>query len=152
MTAQAPKLIDLILCDEVRREDNGKLIVVGMYLGSILAPRIPFTMPRLSFFCKWGTRGSLPTGAFRLTSPAKEPLGESRFTSGGDIPSATDVIYMSFTLQDIQLNQAGTYTLSFKPTHGRQFRPIFTFSVSLKDEAPSNGTSRIGCEGASRSG
>ncbi len=39
-----------IVCDEVRTEDNGKLIVLGMYNGgSILVPRLPFQLPSLTF-------------------------------------------------------------------------------------------------------
>jgi hypothetical protein len=38
------------VCDEVRREDNGKLIIIGLYTPNILIPQLPFTFPSLSFF------------------------------------------------------------------------------------------------------
>jgi hypothetical protein len=38
-----------LLCDDIRREDNGKLLVIGMYTGSIGLPQIPFLIPSLTF-------------------------------------------------------------------------------------------------------
>ncbi len=133
MSAQAPKFIDLILCDEVRREDNGKLLVIGMYLGSILVPRVPFRMPRLSFFCKWKTNGSLPTGDFRLTNPSKEALGGFGMKIDREPESVAPLFYTTFTLENIQLTETGTYSLSYKPPGGKRYRPISTFEVGLKD-------------------
>ena len=37
-----------ILCDDVRREDNGKLIILGMYLGTIAVPMLPMVMPTMT--------------------------------------------------------------------------------------------------------
>lgn len=34
-----------ILCDEIRQEDNGKLLVIGMYTGDILIGNFPGTLP-----------------------------------------------------------------------------------------------------------
>jgi hypothetical protein len=39
-----------ILCDEVRREDNGKAIFIGVYFNTITVPQIPLTMPSLTLF------------------------------------------------------------------------------------------------------
>lgn len=38
-----------IVCDEVRREDNGKLIIIGMYVGVVALPQLPFVLPSLTF-------------------------------------------------------------------------------------------------------
>jgi hypothetical protein len=37
-----------IICDDVRREDNLKLIVIGMYLGTISVSQLPTIMPTLT--------------------------------------------------------------------------------------------------------
>jgi hypothetical protein len=34
-----------IICDDVRREDNGKLLLLGMYLGTIAVPQLPTLLP-----------------------------------------------------------------------------------------------------------
>ncbi len=134
MSAQFPKLVDLILCDEVRREDNGKLLVIGMYLGSILVPQVPFRMPRLSFFCKWKTYGSLPAGDFRLTNPSKETVGGFGMKTEREPESVAPLFFTTFTLENIQLTETGTYSLSYKHPDGKRFRSISTFDVSLKEE------------------
>lgn len=38
-----------LLCDDVRREDNGKLLLIGMYTPNILVPMLPIGFPGLSF-------------------------------------------------------------------------------------------------------
>lgn len=39
-----------LLCDEVRREDNGKLLIIGLYTPNILVPQLPFIFPSLTVF------------------------------------------------------------------------------------------------------
>ena len=39
-----------IICDEVRQENNGKFIILGVYMGTITIPQIPFVLPSLTFF------------------------------------------------------------------------------------------------------
>ncbi len=38
-----------IVCDEVRQEIGGKLIIIGMYTPDIGVPQIPFSLPILTF-------------------------------------------------------------------------------------------------------
>lgn len=38
-----------ITCEDLRREDNGKLLILGMFTGNIGTPQIPFAMPSLTF-------------------------------------------------------------------------------------------------------
>jgi uncharacterized protein DUF6941 len=45
------KEICTIVCDEVRQEANGKLIIIGVYQGKKIAiPQIPFSLPSLTFY------------------------------------------------------------------------------------------------------
>lgn len=39
------KFLNFIICDEVRREDNGKLIIIGIYPNNIVLSRAPATIP-----------------------------------------------------------------------------------------------------------
>jgi hypothetical protein len=43
-------IVATLVCDEVRVEHNGKLILLGVYTPNILVPQIPFTFPILTFF------------------------------------------------------------------------------------------------------
>lgn len=38
-----------IICDDVRREDNGKVMAIGIYFGAITVPQLPFVMT-MTFF------------------------------------------------------------------------------------------------------
>jgi hypothetical protein len=37
------------MCDDLRREDNGKLLLIGMYTGTMGLPQLPFVLPSLTF-------------------------------------------------------------------------------------------------------
>lgn len=39
-----------IICDEVRREDNGKILILGMYIKAIVVSQLPAVLPSLTFF------------------------------------------------------------------------------------------------------
>lgn len=39
-----------LVCDEVRQENNGKFIIVGLYTPNLNVPQIPFAIPFLTFF------------------------------------------------------------------------------------------------------
>jgi len=39
-----------LVCDDVRQENNGKFIILGMYMGNITVTQLPFALPVLTFF------------------------------------------------------------------------------------------------------
>ena len=39
-----------LVCDDVRREDNGKFFLVGLYTPGITLPKFPFRLAKLTFF------------------------------------------------------------------------------------------------------
>jgi hypothetical protein len=39
-----------LVCDDIRQENTGKFILVGLYTGQIGIPHVPLTLPSLSFF------------------------------------------------------------------------------------------------------
>lgn len=45
-SASAPRVIvkNVVLCDTIRREDNGKHILIGVYSGSIAVPEFPVNL------------------------------------------------------------------------------------------------------------
>lgn len=40
-----------IICDDIRREDNGKLMILGVYGGAIIVPKIPLALGLASLLC-----------------------------------------------------------------------------------------------------
>lgn len=47
MSQKTPKVLprEVILCDDVRREDNGKFLMIGVYTGGIVVHQLPYQMP-----------------------------------------------------------------------------------------------------------
>ena len=39
-----------LMCDDIRQETTGKFIVIGIYMGNLAVPHVPFTLPSLAFF------------------------------------------------------------------------------------------------------
>lgn len=66
-----PKLKDLLICDDVRKEDNGKHIFIGVYPeGNInILGNIPYVFPKLCFIVKFeGGKGK-----FMFDAVLKDP-------------------------------------------------------------------------------
>lgn len=66
----------VVVCDEVRREDNGKALIIGAYVGDIVLPKFPTRLPLAFYFIGTGTapgRGSVELRIQYLRS--KEPMG-----------------------------------------------------------------------------
>jgi len=42
-----------IICDDIRQENTGKLILIGVYTPSIAVPHVPTAMQSLAFFQSW---------------------------------------------------------------------------------------------------
>ena len=39
-----------LVCDDVRQENNGKFIAIGIYSANMAVPQFPFALPYLTFF------------------------------------------------------------------------------------------------------
>jgi hypothetical protein len=39
-----------LMCDDIRQENNGKFIIIGLYTPNIVVPQVPFVLPTLAFF------------------------------------------------------------------------------------------------------
>jgi hypothetical protein len=69
-----------IFCDDIRKEDNGKLIFIGVYLGEMIFPDPPpFYLPTFTAFVTY--RESIGEG--------KEPVMIKLILPGIDEPAAT---------------------------------------------------------------
>jgi hypothetical protein len=39
-----------LLCDDVRQENNGKFLLIGLYMGTVTLPSVPTVLSSLAFF------------------------------------------------------------------------------------------------------
>ena len=70
----------VIFCDDIRREDNGKLILIGVYSESLIPGRLPTSIP----LAMWVEINGLPAGKHSFLMKAKYPAGKS-FEIKGEI-------------------------------------------------------------------
>ena len=127
-----PRAIDVIVCDDVRVENTGKLMLVGVYLGNIVCRELPTILPTLSFLTKWKSDdGSLPKGVFRLL----DPTGTEVVAVGTEAIPAGDPKPMLLSINrfvPVRLKVPGRYRWVFTAYRGRS-RTLTTLDVVLAD-------------------
>lgn len=127
------KLDYWLLCDMIRREDNGKLIIVGLYTPDIIVPAVPVTLPMLSFLFKWNlTLGSLRAGAIAVKGPAGQeitrfPIEENTFGE------AHQTGVLAFGISPFGIEKSGTFTLVYHV--GDRSKTLSSFRVILQQTA-----------------
>ena len=100
-----------LICDEVRQENNGKFIVIGLYTNDMVVPQIPFVLPSLTFFVFVDSDrpGNYPFKLkFEQLESGKslaEGMGMVQFQKPG-------IASYPIRLGNVQLANAGTYTFS----------------------------------------
>jgi hypothetical protein len=123
-----------LICDEVRVENNGKLIIIGMYgpapgaSSVILVPQIPFVFPTLSFL-QWLDSDRPAQVQFRASISHLESGQEICQAAGlAGIPTpGTGLAVIGF--KPLRLDRLGAYT--FTVTYGGQEPMATEFEVRL---------------------
>lgn len=68
---------EVLVCDDIRREDNGKAILIGVYAGDIVANSFPLNI-RLSFWLQGHARKGIGAGEaqfkMEITNQDVEPV------------------------------------------------------------------------------
>jgi len=125
-----------IVCDDVRQENNGKFMIIGMYTPDMAVPQIPIVLPSITFF-GWihsDRPGSFP---FRMKL---EQLESGRVLQQGmgalNFPNPGDGISPG-RFGGIQLIRQGPYVFSLE-IDGQSERLMTQFSVllNLPPQAP----------------
>ena len=78
MVSLSPDLQSALLCDDVRQENNGKFIIIGIF-DTIYAPQWPLRYHRLFVVTRWCSGNGQFTQRTRLLRPdQKTPVVETR--------------------------------------------------------------------------
>jgi hypothetical protein len=125
----------ILICDDFRREDNGKLILIGLYLPDMVVQQIPFVMPTLTFFMNLESDRPGNFG-FRITIQHQESgtiLGQAM----GMIPVINPAapIICPVKVGGIQFNSAGLYSFSVV-IDGQNDPLVATWNVILNIPGP----------------
>jgi hypothetical protein len=122
----------ILLCDDVRREDNGKFILIGMYTPDMVVQQIPFVLPTLSFFLNlesdrpgnFGFRTKVEHQETGNALPATVAMGTIAVTN----PQQPLLVPVKFV--GVIFNAQGLYSFSLEIENQRE--PIVhTFNVQL---------------------
>ena len=128
MSERPPRFIHGLVCDEIRPERSGKLLVIGLYPDARIGAPIPAAVANLTFLLYWDVRDRHePSGEFRLSAPDGKRLAEFRI----DVPppkGKAKEIATVLGLNGVVLSVAGEYRLAAKWKAGA-WRKVFSFSV-----------------------
>lgn len=89
-----PDLQCSLLCEEVRQEMNGNLMLIGVYHGARV-PEVPVVAPRICVFNRWTSGLGQFTETVRLIAPDQTTLlqkAESKFALQEVTQQATKVV------------------------------------------------------------
>lgn len=102
---------NVLLCDDIRTENNGKEIAIGIYAGAIAVPQIPAFFPNLIIRFELFFGGTVQTEInFKLTDPAGNILLKQKLPVkffDWEMPGS-----VSAALQGLIFPIAGKYTIS----------------------------------------
>ncbi|MBM4311025.1 MAG: hypothetical protein FJ119_08785 [Deltaproteobacteria bacterium] len=107
------KLIDWIICDDLRRENNGKLIFVGVYLDAIVVPSVPCVLPQLVLFSRWDFGGAaIEKFQCAIVGPDKKNCAELTGTLQGQ-QHQQKKYNLQFGISPFKIEKTGLYTIIF---------------------------------------
>jgi hypothetical protein len=99
-----------LVCDDVRVEDNGKLLVIGVYTPNIVLPGLPALLPTLALFHLWraDTAGQYPI-QLRLGHP-ESGSDLVKWVLNFNVTAPGDGVAMS-KFANVHFEHAGRYEL-----------------------------------------
>jgi hypothetical protein len=102
-----PDLQCSLMCEEVRQEINGNLILIGV-IQYLRVPQLPITAGRICVFNRWTAGIGQFTESVRIIAPDQTTVvskGESKFELRDPAMSATSVMFFG----NVKFEVAGTY-------------------------------------------
>ena len=109
--AEEYSVVSVITCDDIRREDNGKEILIGIYIGNItIDTDVPALLP--TFCIRIVIRWKLP-GSYKILGFIVAPDGNQIVKFGGDItiPPDQSLSSASFKISPFIIPAFGRYEI-----------------------------------------
>lgn len=113
MKKTMPKLIDWMICDDIRVENNGKTIIIGIYHDNIIVSALPFVMPQLVTWTKWDVIESpLKKFEFQIEAPDRKVIGHV----SGEPPknAAGKKAILQIAISPFVIKEVGEYRIDAK--------------------------------------
>jgi len=127
--ASTYKLVSTIIADDIRKENNGKEIIIGVYTGVIIVPTIPAILP--TFFVRF----EIKPNKLQYKKASCKILNADDFdflTSVGKISIATieQNASFSFRFSPLVIEKVGIYKI-YLGMDG-PIRKVSSFEVTMK--------------------
>lgn len=119
-----------LLCDDVRREDNGKLIIVGLYTPNIMVSQIPIVFPTLTFL-QWIETSSAGQFQFNSSLEFLETGTKIAQVIGIAEPKEPGPMFNILRFMNLKIQNSGAYT--FTTLIDKHAEPIVhSFQINLR--------------------
>jgi Family of unknown function (DUF6941) len=116
-----------VLCDDVRQENNGKLLLIGVYSDIVQVARLPLQLRSLGVVIK---AKAVAAGRESFSAKVSDPQGNELFRAGGELNYEGEpgrVVWIPVVIGPALLTMEGPYSLS----------------ISLGDRAPTHETFHV---------
>lgn len=124
------ELIDWMICDDLRREDSGKLIYIGVYpADEIIINKSPMILPKLVVSTKWKTDNNLMKYEFKIIAPDSKIVAEVN----GELPKTEKerkVSFIQFAISPFKIEGPGDYKIE-AAINNKKYE-IGSFQVGLR--------------------
>ena len=122
------KITSVLICDQIRREDNGKEIIIGVYRDVIIVPSLPCTMPSITFRVSATLEHTnFKTMRLSVIGPTRHKYFE--YESDISILEVDEPLIVISASTAPKISEAGVYTI--KVSLDGPLRKIGQFSVRL---------------------
>lgn len=123
------ELIDWLICDDLRREDNGKLIYIGVYpVNEIVIGNAPMILPKLVVSTKWKTDKNVMKYEFTVSAPDGNVIAGAK----GELPQVDQerkLAFVQFVISPFKIEEAGEYKI--EGTINEKKQKVGSFHVAL---------------------
>lgn len=123
----------VILCDDIRFEATGKLLLIGVYSDIIQVPKLPLQLRSLSLAIK---AKATSTGHLSFSVSVADPQGNALLDAGGELNyegEAGRVIWLPVVMGPALLTTEGAYSLTITLGDGT---PVHETFIVRKPVAP----------------
>lgn len=97
-----------LICDDVRIENNGKLLIIGLYLDTIVVTELPIVLQPLTFFHVYEAN---ETGKFAVTVELFAPEGKVGDPVRVDLDVKSPGVVAGIVKMNVPVRSAGKYRI-----------------------------------------
>ena len=108
-----------VVCDDLRTEQSGKLIIIGVYTEDVVVPRFPAVLPRLTFLSRVAGPARIPrvrgtlryVGGEAILTLEAQGEGNDELETTFAVLAAAPVVFpragdLEYVLTDVEHNDA----------------------------------------------